>query len=164
MIMCNGQDSNKIAMGDERAASSHASLHDSIKGTTVLAYIIPNFYLSFDLNVNRLDRTITDFGAELITTYHDLNRSIIDELKEEPSPLDFMRYVSRNRPFVVRKGAKGWPACRKWNADYLRQTMEGQSVNVAMTPLGQVDAVHLCNVATQEHTNRMKKRRCAVRT
>jgi hypothetical protein len=74
----------------------------------------------------------------LITTYHELNPSTIEELHEEPSPLEFMRYVSRNRPFVVRKGAQDWPACQKWNAKYLHQIMKGQTVNVAMTPLGRI--------------------------
>ena len=78
-------------------------------------------------------------SSELITAYHELNPSTVDELDEEPSPLEFMRYVSRNVPFIVRKGAKDWRACQKWNADYLRRAMEGHSVNVATTPLGQVE-------------------------
>ncbi|KAK7910853.1 hypothetical protein PG985_013334 [Apiospora marii] len=40
--------------------------------------------------------------AELITTYNELNSSVVEELAEEPSPLEFMRYVARNTPFVVR--------------------------------------------------------------
>jgi jumonji domain-containing protein 7 len=76
----------------------------------------------------------------LITNYHELNANIIDEL-EEPSPLEFMRYVSRNRPFVVRKGADSWPACKKWNASYLTKVMGQQEVNVAMTPHGRADSI-----------------------
>lgn len=83
----------------------------------------------------------TDSIAGLISTYHDLNPSIVDELYEEPSPLEFMRYVSKNRPFVVRGGAKQWKACRSWTAEYLRKVMQGESVNVAITPLGNADAV-----------------------
>ena len=78
---------------------------------------------------------------DLITTYHDLNPTTIDELYEEPSPLEFMRYVARNRPFVVRKGAHTFPACRKWNAAYLSQVMRDQPVNVALTPHGNADSV-----------------------
>ncbi|KAF2102454.1 phospholipase A2 [Rhizodiscina lignyota] len=77
---------------------------------------------------------------DLITTYHELNSPTIEELDEEPSPLEFMRFVSCNRPFVVRKGAKDWPACRKWNVEYLHHVMEGQLVNVAITPFGNADS------------------------
>jgi jumonji domain-containing protein 7 len=73
---------------------------------------------------------------ELISGYHELNSNSIDELPEEPSALEFMRYVARNRPLVVRKGARDWNACQKWNAEYLKRVMAGQMVNVAITPLG----------------------------
>ena len=43
-----------------------------------------------------------------ITTYHELNAFIIDELHDEPSALEFMRFVSKNRPFVVRRAAATW--------------------------------------------------------
>ncbi|KAF2197642.1 Clavaminate synthase-like protein [Delitschia confertaspora ATCC 74209] len=52
-----------------------------------------------------------------------------------------MRYVSRNRPFVIRKGAEEWKARKMWNAKYLEQVMGNQLVNVAMTPLGNADSV-----------------------
>jgi jumonji domain-containing protein 7 len=78
----------------------------------------------------------TNAIKELITSYHELNQSSIDELSEEPSALEFMRHVARNRPFVVRKAAEEWDACRKWNAQYLREVMGEQVVNVAITPLG----------------------------
>lgn len=71
-----------------------------------------------------------------ISTYHELNPSVIEELDEEPSPLEFMRFVARNRPFIVRKAANDWPAVRKWDAEYLEDAMEGESVNVAVTPYG----------------------------
>ena len=48
--------------------------------------------------------------ANLIETYHELNAAVVDELSAEPSPLEFMRYVATNRPFVVRGGAKNWAA------------------------------------------------------
>lgn len=79
---------------------------------------------------------MTDPVANLITTYHELNAAIIDELDEEPSPLQFMRYVAKNVPFVVRGAAKSWKAVEEWDAKYLRQAMEGGSVNVAVTPHG----------------------------
>ncbi|UKZ83645.1 hypothetical protein TrVFT333_011454 [Trichoderma virens FT-333] len=55
----------------------------------------------------------------LIKTFNELNASTVEELFSEPSPLEFMRYVARNTPFTV---------------------LEGQSVNVAVTPFGNADA------------------------
>ncbi|KAF2475200.1 Clavaminate synthase-like protein [Lindgomyces ingoldianus] len=52
-----------------------------------------------------------------------------------------MRYVSRNRPFVVRKGAEDWKARRMWNAKYLTEVMQHQTVNVAVTPHGNADSI-----------------------
>jgi peptidyl-lysine (3S)-dioxygenase / protease len=72
----------------------------------------------------------------LLETYQDLNGSHIDELHAEPSPLEFMRYVSRNRPFVVRSGAKNWPAVQNWNVAYLKACMQNRKVNIAVTPYG----------------------------
>ncbi|KAG6040961.1 hypothetical protein E4U41_006439 [Claviceps citrina] len=77
---------------------------------------------------------------DLITTYYELNSSVIQELDAEPSPLQFMRYVSQNTPFVVRGGASSWKATRKWSAAYLRDALAGQCVNVAVTPHGNADA------------------------
>ncbi|KAI8951331.1 phospholipase A2 [Xylaria longipes] len=76
----------------------------------------------------------------LLTTYNELNSSHIEELDEEPSPLEFMRYVARNTPFVVRRGARDWAATRTWDAAYLRSRLAGSKVNVAVTPFGNADA------------------------
>jgi len=92
----------------------------------------------------RPEMTPDDPIASLIGTYHELNPSTVDELHEEPSALDFMRYVARNRPFIVRSGANDWKACRNWTADFLRKVMKGTSVQVAITPLGNADAVVDC--------------------
>ena len=73
-----------------------------------------------------------------ISTYHELNPVIIDELPGKPVPLEFMRYVAKNRPFVVRSGAQDWDAVRNWNAKHLLRMMEGKQVQVAITPLGLV--------------------------
>ncbi|KAI0422202.1 phospholipase A2 [Xylaria grammica] len=81
-----------------------------------------------------------DSIVELLTTYNELNSSRIEELDEEPSPLEFMRYVARNTPFVVRRGAEDWTATRTWNAGVLRSTLAGHRVNVAVTPFGNADA------------------------
>jgi jumonji domain-containing protein 7 len=52
-----------------------------------------------------------------------------------------MRYVARNRPFVVRKGAVSWPSHKKWNAAYLESIIGSFPVNVAITPLGNADSI-----------------------
>ncbi|KAI0914062.1 phospholipase A2 [Ustulina deusta] len=78
--------------------------------------------------------------VELLTTYNELNSSRVEELDEEPSPLEFMRYVARNTPFVVRRGAQDWPATRTWDAAYLCSVLAGHKVNVAVTPYGNADA------------------------
>ena len=84
-----------------------------------------------------LDRTL-DPISELITCYFDLNSVLIDELEDEPSPLEFMRYVARNTPFVVRRGASHWEAMKTWNASFLETGLASHTVNVAITPNGSV--------------------------
>ena len=74
--------------------------------------------------------------VELLTTYNELNSSSIDELTEIPSALEFSRYVGRNRPFVVRQGARDWKAARIWNPKVLKERMRGMSDSVAVTPEG----------------------------
>ncbi|KAF7562559.1 hypothetical protein G7046_g1572 [Stylonectria norvegica] len=77
---------------------------------------------------------------DLLTTFNDLNSLVVQELAHEPSPLDFMRFVAQNTPFVVRAGASTWPAAQRWNSAYLLAALKGQSVNVAVTPYGNADA------------------------
>ena len=73
---------------------------------------------------------------ELLTTYNELNSPSIDEFREVPSALEFMRYVARNSPFVIRRGASYWKATRTWNVATLKELLQGQSINVAVTPEG----------------------------
>lgn len=82
------------------------------------------------------DDATHDALTELITGFNDLNGPAIDEFNDEPSPLEFMRHVARNTPFVVRKGASSWKATREWCPAYLKQALGTQSVNVAVTPKG----------------------------
>lgn len=79
---------------------------------------------------------MSDAISNAIQTYHELNAGTVDELSEGPSALEFMHYVAKNRPFIVRRAATDWKAVQKWNATYLRRKMAGQSVNVAITPYG----------------------------
>ena len=60
------------------------------------------------------DTTAARALRELIASYNELNGATIDELYHEPSPLEFMRYVSRNTPFVIRGGAQ-WRAHQLWS-------------------------------------------------
>jgi jumonji domain-containing protein 7 len=76
--------------------------------------------------------------ADLIQDYQEFNPNKVDELMDDPSPLEFMRYVARNRPFVIRGGAASWKACLKWDADYLTAIMKDSPVKVAVTPMGYV--------------------------
>lgn len=76
--------------------------------------------------------------ADLIVTYNELNSSHIEELHEEPSALEFMRFVARNTPFVVRGGAANWKATQTWTAEYLSNFLGDETVNVAVTPYGYV--------------------------
>lgn len=87
-------------------------------------------------NIRMEDLEPNDPIAELITNYHELNSSIIEELDEEPSALEFMRYVARNTPFVVRGGAADWQATRTWTVNYLKDFLGDELVNVAVTPTG----------------------------
>ncbi|KAF2156560.1 Clavaminate synthase-like protein [Myriangium duriaei CBS 260.36] len=84
---------------------------------------------------------VTQALESLLENYHELNPAHIDELHEEPTPLQFMRYVARNRPFVIRGGAKDWKAFKSWDAKYLLEAMGDSPVNVAITPNGLADAV-----------------------
>ena len=71
-----------------------------------------------------------------LNTYHELNTSRIIELAEAPSPLEFMRFVTSNKPFIIRNGAAHWPAVGLWTSDYLKQSMGNARIQVAITPLG----------------------------
>src|SRR4051812_6545407 len=74
--------------------------------------------------------------AELIRAYQELNSPLVSELFEDISALEFMRYVARNRPFVLRGGAAEWKATRTWSLATLKDLLRDQLVNVAVTPKG----------------------------
>lgn len=73
---------------------------------------------------------------DLIRTYHELNSEHIDVLDSEPSPTQFMKYMAKNRPFLVKAGCSAWAAVRKWNEAYLTQKMGKGAVKIAITPHG----------------------------
>ena len=82
------------------------------------------------------DSTLYDCTVELLESYNDVNSSDIDVFYEEPSPVLFLRYVAKNRPFVIQRGCSDWPAVQKWDIQYLLEAMVDAEVDVAETPLG----------------------------
>ncbi|KAI9718413.1 MAG: hypothetical protein M1812_004134 [Candelaria pacifica] len=82
--------------------------------------------------------------SALLTTYQDLNNPTPEILTTPPSPLEFLRYVSQNKPFVIRGGASEWPATKKWNAEYLVGVMGDEKIQVAVTPSGNADSPVVC--------------------
>ncbi|KAH5599369.1 tRNA wybutosine-synthesis-related protein 4 [Parastagonospora nodorum] len=87
--------------------------------------------------------TVHDAIIELLDNYHDINSQYITELPKEPTPLEFMRFVSRNQPFIVRSTPD--PTFRHisktWTPSYLSQKLADTPVTVALTPKGNADAV-----------------------
>ncbi|KAL8735954.1 MAG: hypothetical protein Q9166_000516 [cf. Caloplaca sp. 2 TL-2023] len=71
--------------------------------------------------------TVDEALVELLTSYHELNGAHVDELERAPSPLVFMQYVAKNRPFVVRGAAADWPAVSLWTPEYLIRKMENST-------------------------------------
>ncbi|GLV45725.1 Jumonji domain containing 7 [Carabus blaptoides fortunei] len=58
------------------------------------------------------------------------------------SPLEFHReYVSKNIPVLIKGGVKTWPATKKWNIEYFKQTIPDKVVTVAATPNGYADGI-----------------------
>jgi jumonji domain-containing protein 7 len=80
---------------------------------------------------------------ELLDSYHDINSQTVTELHQEPTPLEFMRFVARNQPFVIRNNSN--PDFRRitktWSSMYLSNKMHKKQVRVAITPAGNADAV-----------------------
>ncbi|EWC47650.1 hypothetical protein DRE_03270 [Drechslerella stenobrocha 248] len=84
-----------------------------------------------------------------LTNYADLNSTSggPDILDEPPSPLEFLRIVSRNRPVIIRNAMTDWPAMgagngdRRWTTHYLKAQMGDAQVMVAETPFGNADSI-----------------------
>lgn len=102
------------------------------------------------------DPTIQDPIAELITDYNELNSSLIEELHEEPSALEFMRFVAKNTPFVVRGAAADWQATRTWTVDYLKDFLGDEPVNVAVTPAGYLNPLPPLPPSPPNHKKKKK--------
>ncbi|KAK6359280.1 hypothetical protein TWF696_000443 [Orbilia brochopaga] len=86
---------------------------------------------------------------QLLISYADANypSTRIEYLPHPPSPLEFLRIVSRNRPMIIRNAMTDWPAMgagdgdKKWTVEYLKQQMGNAEVAVAETPLGNADSI-----------------------
>jgi peptidyl-lysine (3S)-dioxygenase / protease len=87
-----------------------------------------------------MEKSLRAATAELINEYQNLNAAKVEELSSDPSPLEFLQYVCKNRPFVLRQGAADWDACSKWTAQYLTSHLESTVVNIAHTPNGKADS------------------------
>ncbi|KAI5638386.1 cupin-like domain-containing protein [Phthorimaea operculella] len=56
--------------------------------------------------------------------------------------LEFHRdYVAKNIPVVIKGGCATWPATKKWNTKYFRETIPNKKVTVAITPNGLADGI-----------------------
>ncbi|KAL1302367.1 hypothetical protein AAFC00_002770 [Neodothiora populina] len=86
-------------------------------------------------------QTLNTALLDLLSTYQDLNPNVADEIHEEPSPLEFMQYVARNRPLIIRGGAESFKAYRDWGAAYLTDVVGECDVNVSVTPFGNADSI-----------------------
>lgn len=95
------------------------------------------------------DPTIT-----LLESYNSLNPSTITTLTTLPSPLEFLRFVAQNRPFVIRGGASDWKAVKEWNVASLKEILEGVSVNVAVTPIGYESSFSHCSIYMHDKRDR----------
>ncbi|KAK4137903.1 Clavaminate synthase-like protein [Trichocladium antarcticum] len=79
-----------------------------------------------------MDGSLTqDPIVELITNYHELNSSIIEELDGEPSPLEFMRFVAKNTPFVDPDAINLWIGTARSTTALHKDNYENMYVQVA---------------------------------
>ena len=75
--------------------------------------------------------------VDMLSAYHDINGVQVDEIYKVPSPLEYLRYVGRSRPFILRQvGLRDWPALQRWSVSYLKERMGDAVVNIAVTPNG----------------------------
>ncbi|KAK6535598.1 hypothetical protein TWF694_002053 [Orbilia ellipsospora] len=85
----------------------------------------------------------------LLTSYSEFNypSNEVRILSHPPSPLEFLRLVSQNRPVLIRNATNDWPAMgggegdSKWTVECLKKRMGDSEVMVAETPLGNADSI-----------------------
>lgn len=74
----------------------------------------------------------------LVKDYDSFNPSFVTEFSRSPTALEFSRFVSANRPLVIRgQGVRERvPALEKWTNAYLTAALGGKKVSVAVSPDG----------------------------
>lgn len=79
----------------------------------------------------------------LIQEYQALNSTTISEIHSTPTSLEFSRYVSLNRPLILRGEGKrqGISALRKWSNQYLIDSLGDKKVRIAVSPDGNADSI-----------------------
>lgn len=82
--------------------------------------------------------TLNQAIEELLSSYHQLNGVLVEELLEVPSPLEFSKFIHRGQPFVVRGAVSDWPAVQQWTTELLESVMANRMVQIAITPSGLV--------------------------
>lgn len=73
---------------------------------------------------------------KLCRDYQALNSSFATELHHTPTALEFSRFVSSNRPLVVRNHGANEPALTKWTNQYLIDSLVDKPVKIAVSPDG----------------------------
>ncbi|KAJ3280764.1 JmjC domain-containing protein 7 [Borealophlyctis nickersoniae] len=85
---------------------------------------------------------ILDALSRLASEARELLGTEVVRLPRPPSPLEFLRIVTANKPVVFQHVADDWDALRNWrDSDYLDRLLGEGEVTVAVTPNGWADAV-----------------------
>ncbi|XP_074660772.1 jmjC domain-containing protein E-like [Tubulanus polymorphus] len=58
----------------------------------------------------------------------------------------FLDYLSKSKPFVVRRATSRWPAHEKWTTDFFLRRYGAKNIHVKMAPLGEFEGVENATV------------------
>ncbi|KAJ3129379.1 JmjC domain-containing protein 7 [Nowakowskiella sp. JEL0407] len=66
----------------------------------------------------------------------------VEEIEGTPTAVEFLRYVSLNKPVVFRNAAEGWK-CMNWRSypERIKELMGNNETKVAVTPNGLADSI-----------------------
>ncbi|GFP55149.1 bifunctional peptidase and (3S)-lysyl hydroxylase Jmjd7 [Trichoderma asperellum] len=141
-LMSQPQGHSVTIVGFEKLKDGHVQLlvfDPEFQSSEAVTSLATKATLRRQAKINRLLEPYRRSDAHL-ERFKEFEVLYMEELFSDPSPLEFMRYVARNTPFVIRGGASHWKATQKWNSTYLKSALDGQFVNVAVTPFGNADA------------------------
>eukprot|EP00750_Incisomonas_marina_P030556 INCI7614.4.p1 GENE.INCI7614.4~~INCI7614.4.p1 ORF type:complete len:437 (+),score=59.40 INCI7614.4:76-1386(+) len=101
-------------------------------------------HLTSEGDLSRLGVEFESIQNQLFETASKSGSMLHDECPEiaafalENDPESFLKdYVSKNKPVVIRGGAKGWPAIGKWDTSFLRHGVVGDAeVHTKIAPGG----------------------------